>query len=91
MPEQATARIPPLIWNHNTAQKAMAFVKWPSALISVQLGIHWNLTCDISTFFNHDQDNDGPRRHALERETNDSIQFWDTFSIWLLLVLGLVA
>lgn len=48
MPEQATARIPPLIWNHNTAQKAMVYVKWPSALISVQLGTHWNLTCDIS-------------------------------------------
>ena len=28
-PEQATARVPPLVWNHNMAQKAIAYARWP--------------------------------------------------------------
>ena len=47
-PEGATARIPPLVWNHNMAQRVMAYVMWPM-LIDVLLGMQWTHHSSDST------------------------------------------
>ena len=51
-PEGATARMPPLVWNHNMAQRVAVYARWPM-LIDVLLGIQWTHHSSDSTIWRY--------------------------------------